>query len=159
MTAGLQTVGLALSDNPNVVIVVLDLLIAEVGKKRPSDALCEALLFMMGQVLDETRMAVEGGSEPAINLIAEVREKLVTAAERGHLPPEVMMVIGQQFAAAKLDLGDELRALTLALSEQAASHGPALSSDDITSHYAAMAEAFDHDPFLIHGQLSEQLVQ
>lgn len=47
MTAGLQTVGLALSDNPVAVIVVLDLLIKEVGKKRPNDTLCEALLFMM----------------------------------------------------------------------------------------------------------------
>ncbi|TXN06948.1 hypothetical protein FV222_03870 [Methylobacterium sp. WL103] len=157
MTAGLQTVGLALSDNPVAVIVVLDLLIKEVGKKRPNDALCEALLFMIGQALDETRMAVEGGSEPAKNLVKEVRQKLVTAAESGLLPPEVMMVVGQQFTAAKLDLGDELRALILALSEQAASHGPSLSPDDITTHYAAMAEAFGHDPFLIHGQLSEQL--
>ena len=157
MTAGLQTVGLALSDNPVAVIVVLDLLIKEVGKKRPNDALCEALLYMMGQALDETRMAVEGGSEPAKNLVEEVRQKLVTAAESGLLPPEVMMVVGQQFTAAKLDLGDELRALTLALSEQAATHGPALRPDDIISHYAAMAEALGHDPFLIHGQLSDQL--
>ena len=157
MTAGLQTVGLALSEHPDAVIVVLDLLIKEVGKKRPNGALCEALLFMVGQALDEARMAVEGGSEPAMNIVAEVRQKLVTAAESGLLPPEVMMVLGQQFAAAKLDLGDELRALTLALSEQTAAHGPALSPDNITSHYAAMAEALAHDPFLIHGQLSEQL--
>ncbi|MDN3570149.1 hypothetical protein [Methylobacterium longum] len=157
MTTGLQTVGVALSENPDAVIVVLDLLIKEVVKKRPNDALCEALLFMVGQALDETRMALEGGSEPAMNLVVEVQQKLVTAAESGLLPPEVMMVVGQQFAAAKLDLGDELRALMLALSEQAAAHGPALSPDDITSHYAAMAEALGHDPFLIHGQISEQL--
>lgn len=157
MTSGLQTVGLALSENPDVVIVVLDLLIAEVGKKRPNDALCEAFLFMVGQALDETRMAVEGGSEPAMNLVAEVRQKLIQAAENGLLPPEVLMVVGQQFAAAKLDLGDELRSLTLALSEQAAASGPVLSPDDITAHYADMAEALGHDPFLIHGQLSEQL--
>jgi len=157
MTTGLQTVGVVLSENPDAVIVVLDLLIKEVGKKRPNDALCEALLFMVGQALDGTRMAVEGGSEPAMNLVAEVRQKLVTAAESGLLPPEVMMVLGQQFAVAKLDLGAELRALTLALSEQTAAHGPALSPDDITLHYAAMAEALAHDPFLIHGQLSEQL--
>lgn len=157
MTTGLQTVGLALSENPDALIVVLDLLIKEVGKKRPNGALCDALLFMAGQALDEARMAVEGGSEPAMNLVAEVRQKLVTAAGSGLLPPEVMMVLGQQFAAAKLDLGDELRALTLALSEQTAAHGPAVSPDDITSHYAAMAEALAHNPFLIHGQLSEQL--
>ena len=158
MTAGLQTVGVALFENLDAVVVVLELLIAEVGKKRPSDGLCEALLFMFGQALDEARMALEGGAGDAMmNLVVEVRQKLLAAAEAGRLPPEVMMVVGQQFAAAKLDLGDELRALTLALSEQAASNGPALSPDDITSHYAAMAEALGHDPFLIHGQLSEQL--
>ncbi|CAA2105862.1 hypothetical protein MBUL_03401 [Methylobacterium bullatum] len=157
MTTGLQTVGLALSEHPNALIDVIDLLIKEVGKKRPNGALYEALLFMVGQALDETRMAVEGGSEPATKLVAEIRQKLVTAAESGNLPPEVMMALGQQFAAAKLDLGDELRALTLALSEQTVAQGPTLSPDEITSHYAAMAEALDHDPFLIHGQLSEQL--
>ena len=158
MTTGLQTVGLGLSENLDAVVVVLDLLIAEVGKKRPNGALCEALLFMFGQALDEARMALEGGAGDAMmSLVAEVRQKLLAAAEAGRLPPEVMMVVGQQFTAAKLDLGDELRALTLALSQQAASNGPALSPDDITSHYASMAEALGHDPFLIHGQLSEQL--
>ena len=158
MTAGLQTVVIALSENLDAVVIVLDLLTAEVGKKRPNGALCEALLFMFGQALDEARMALEGGAGGAMmRLIAEVRQKLIEAAEARRLPPEVMMVVGQQFAAAKLDLGDELRALTLALSQQAASTGPALSPDDISSHYASMAEALGHDPFLIHGQLSEQL--
>ncbi len=158
MTAGLQTVGLALSENPDAVVAALDLLIAEVGKKRPDQALCEALLFMVGQALETTRMAIEGnGGDPARDLVAEVRQKLVAALEAGRLPPEVMMVVAQQFTAAKLDLGDELRALTVALSEQAAAQSPPLGPEDIASLYASMAEALNHDPFLLHGQLSEQL--
>jgi hypothetical protein len=158
MTSGLQTVGLALSENPDAVVAALDLLFAEVGKKRPNQALCEALLFMVGQALEVTRMAIEGdGGDPASGLVADVRQKLVAAVEAGRLPPEVMMALAQQFTAAKLDLGDELRALTVALSEQAAAQSPPLGPEDIASLYASMAEALNHDPFLIHGQLSEQL--
>lgn len=81
MTAGLQTVGLALSENPDAVVAALDLLIAEIGKKRPNQALCEALLFMVGQALEVTRTAIEGdGGNPTVGLVAQVRQKLVAAA-------------------------------------------------------------------------------
>lgn len=88
MTSGLQTVGLALSENPDAVVAALDLLIGEVGKKGPDQALCEALLFMVGQALEEARMATEGdGGDPAKGLVEDVRQKLVAAAEAGRLPP------------------------------------------------------------------------
>ncbi|SFM45684.1 hypothetical protein SAMN05192568_103237 [Methylobacterium pseudosasicola] len=45
MTDELQTVGLALSERSDAVVVVLDLLIAEVGKKRPDEDLCEVFLL------------------------------------------------------------------------------------------------------------------
>ncbi len=158
MSSGLRTVGPALAESPDALLAVLDLLLAEVGKKRPNDSLCDAFLFMIGQVLAEARMALEGDAHgPTAELIAEVRQRLATAAETGRLPPEVMMALAQLFAAAKLDLGDDLRALTVTLSEQAAAHSPPLGPEDIAAHYAAMAEALDHDPFLIHAQLCEQL--
>ncbi|MCJ2059736.1 hypothetical protein MKL09_24795 [Methylobacterium sp. J-048] len=158
ITADVQAVGLALSERPDAVVVVLDLLIAEVGKKRPDEALCEVLLFMVGQALEEARMALEGGGgDHAAGLVTEIRQTLTRAAEAGRLPPEVMLLLAQQFAAAKLDLGDELRALTVDLSEQAAAQAPMSGPEDVAAQFASLAEALDHDPFLIHRQLSEQI--
>ena len=158
-SAGLQSVGLALSENPEAVQNLLDLLLGEIRKKRPSDGLITALVFMIGQALLEGRMALEANLDgPAATLVTDFRHSLVTAAENGGMPPELLMIIGQQFAAAKLDFGDELRTLMVTLSEHAAAdHSSELGPSDIAAHYGSLAQALDHDPFLIHAQLSEQL--
>ena len=137
MSSSLRTVGPALAESPDALPAVLDLLLSEVGKKRPNDSMCDAFLFMIGQALAEARMALEGDAYgPAAEIVAEVRQRLATAAETGRLPLRVMMALAQLFAAAKLDLGDDLRALTATLSEQAAAQSPALGPEDIAAHYA-----------------------
>ncbi|WP_336491556.1 hypothetical protein [Methylobacterium nigriterrae] len=158
-SSGPQTVGLALSQSPDAVQILFDLLLTEADKKRPSERLVEALLFMMGQALSEARMALEADPHgPAATLIADLRRSLAAAAEAGRIPPELLMLIGQQFAAAKLDVGDELRTLMLMLSGQAAAaESSELGSADLAAHYKDLAEALDHDLFLIQAQLSEQL--
>ena len=158
VSTGLQTVGAALSDSPETVIIVLDLLFAEVGKKRPNDDLCGALIFTIGEVLTEVRMALESDPEgAAIHLVSGVRRTLTEAAYSGSLPPELLMALAQQFATAKLELGDDLRAAVAAVSERISVQSSGIGPEDIATHYAALAEALGHDPFLIHGQLSEQL--
>ncbi|ACL56417.1 hypothetical protein [Methylobacterium nodulans] len=158
VSSGLQAVGAALSESAGAVLILLDLLIAESAKKCPNDSLCDAFLFMIGQALAEARMALEADAHgPAAELIAEVKRALIEAAEAGQLSPELLMALAQQFATAKLDLGNDLRSLTAALSEQAAAHSTPLNPEDIAAHYTALAEALGHDPFLIQAQLSEQL--
>lgn len=158
ISSGLRTVGAALSENPDAILGVLDLLFGEVTKKRPNGDLCSALIFMIGEALNEARMALE--SDPAgaaVDLVAEVQRTLVVAAETDRLPPELVMAVAQQFAAAKLDLGDDLRASVTAASERMSTQGSPISAEGIAEHYAALAEALGHDPFRIYEQLSEQL--
>ena len=62
MSTGLQTVGLALSDSPDAVQILLDLLTGEFHKKRPSESLINALVLMIGQALSEARMAAKPNS-------------------------------------------------------------------------------------------------
>jgi len=127
-STGLQTVGLALSETPEAVQILLDLLLTEAKKKRPSDRLIGALVFMIGEALSEARMALEadpGG--PAATLVGDVRGSLIAAAKAGRIPPELLMAIAQQFAAAKLDLGDDLRALVHMRSEHRLLSGPSLA--------------------------------
>jgi hypothetical protein len=155
---GLQTIGAALSDNPETVLVALDLLFAEVRKKRRNDDLCDAFIFMVGEALNEVRMALESNPEGSgTQLVTKVREKLTEAAYSDRLPPAHLMALAQQFATAKFDLGDELRAGLAAASERMSAQSSGVSPEDIAGHYAAMAEALGNDPFLIHEQLSEQL--
>ncbi|GJD52943.1 hypothetical protein OPKNFCMD_5711 [Methylobacterium crusticola] len=158
VSPGLQTVGSALSESPDAVLLLLDLLLAETRKKRPSERLCDALLLMLGQALAEARMALEADAQgPAAALVADVRRNLVAAAEAGRTSPELLMALARQFALAKLDFGEDLRALTATGAEQAAARGGPVQAEDIAAHYAAMAAASDQDPFLIHEQLSEQV--
>ncbi|MDR7040313.1 truncated hemoglobin YjbI [Methylobacterium sp. BE186] len=157
-SSGLQNVGLALSGNSEAVQILLNLLLAEASKKRPSNRLIDAFLFMVGQALSEARMVIDANPHAqAETLVAELRQSLAAAAKAGRIPPELLMAVAQQFAAAKLDLGEELRSVVHMHSERAASHGPELDPNDIAAHYAALAEALDHDPFLLQAQLSEQL--
>lgn len=158
MSPGLQTVGAALSDSPDTILGVLDLLLAEVGKKRPNRNLCSAMIFMIGEALNEVRMALESNpAGAAIHVVAEVRRTLAEAAESDRLPPELLMALATQFAAAKLEMGNELRAIVEAASKRMAGQGSPPGPEDIAEHYAALASALGNDPFLIHGQLSEQL--
>lgn len=159
VSSGLQTVGLALFESPDAVRILLDLFLTEARKKRPNDSLSDAFIFMIGQALAEARMALEADAHgSAATLVAAVRHGLAAAAEAGQLPPELLMAIAHQFAVAKLDLGDELRAFTVSLSERAAeAHEFPLGPEDIAEHYKALTEALGHDPFLIHEQLSDQL--
>ena len=79
-STGLQAVGLALSETPEAVQILLDLLLAEAKKKRPSDRLIRALVFMVGEALSETRMALEADPRgPAATLVADVRSNLLAA--------------------------------------------------------------------------------
>ena len=129
-STGLQTVGLALSETPEAVQILLDLLLTEAKKKRPSDRLIGVLVFMVGEALSEARMALEadpGG--PAATLVGDVRGSLIAAAKAGRIPPELLMAIAQQVAAAKLDLGHDLRALVHMHSEQAAAVGSELGPE------------------------------
>src|SRR4051794_25312488 len=88
-SSGLQTVGLALSERPEAVQILLDLLLAESDKKRPRESLIEALLFMRGQALSDARKAFEADPQgPAATLFPDLRRSLAAAAETGRIPPE-----------------------------------------------------------------------
>ena len=154
----LRAVGPALSDSPDSIYIVLDLLFAEVGKKRPSGDLCRALIIMIGEALAEVRRTLESDPESSsVKLVAQFRRALTEAAYNDRLPPELLTALAQQFAAAKLDLGEELRAAMAALADKMAAQASGIEQEDITRQYAALAEALGDDPFLIHGQLSEDI--
>jgi hypothetical protein len=70
------------------------------------------------------------------------------------LEPGILMLVLQQFVAARLDLGDDLQALMGEMMEQTP---PApMPPGDISDFLADLARHFDGDAFAIHTQLAEQ---
>ncbi|MDP4025303.1 hypothetical protein Q8W71_21975 [Methylobacterium sp. NEAU 140] len=152
----LSVLGAQLAASPEAVAILLELLQAEIRKTRPNDGLVEALLTLFGAALEEARLAIESGAAgPAAEVVARARESIRAAGEAGAIPGALLMALIQQFTAAKLDPGDDLRRLMARLVEEGG--GAAAGPTDIAAQYEALAAAFDGDPFLIHGQLSEQL--
>ena len=140
---------------PSSLLAALDLVIAERRKKRPSEKLTTGLLFLVGAALDSLRMAAEGRRETVAGALQQLRTRLLEAARAGELDPGLLLLIGRQFASAKLDLGDELREMMVALAGEHAQAEPQASPQQLEEHYAAMAAALGHDPFAIHAELAD----
>ena len=153
---GLRNIGEALASQPDSVMEVLELLLVETRKKRPNAGLVSAFLFMLQQALEATRWRIENQSSEPTELIDRMRTAIAVAAADNQFPPQLLMLIAQCFAAAKLDIGDDLRRIlastALAPVEDA---GTASPIGDFQTHLGRFAKELDHDPFLIHTKLAE----
>lgn len=151
-----RSVSQFLEAQPEAVLDLLGILIAEAGKKRPNDKLITAYVFMIGQALEYTRYAVEGGRADAAKLVDGVREQLVAMSKAGQVEPALLLMILRGFASAKLDPGPELRDVMDQAMEGLATSEPgpgALEAFD--SHLEELALAVDGDPFELLTQLQE----
>lgn len=158
LSQGTKDAGEALASQPDAVLEILSLLFAEACRKRPDQGLVSAFLFMLQQALEATRWRIENGNSEATDLVKELRVAIAEAGASRKLPAEVFVMIAQCFAAAKLDLGDDVREMIAAISRtQFADGGGLPSTADFEEHLGQLVEELDHDPFLIHGQLAELL--
>src|SRR3954463_2550372 len=106
-----ESVSRALEARPEAALDLLDMLLAEAGKKRRNEKLVTAYGYMLGQALEYARYAIEGGFEHAAELVAAVRQRLLAAGKQGQLEPALLLMVLREFATAKLDPGPTLRAL------------------------------------------------
>ncbi len=155
MSGQSRQVAETLAASPESLLALLDLVLAEGRKKRPNEKLMTGLLFLMGAALDALRMAAEGRRRTTAEAVEELRSRVLAAARAGELDLGLLLLIGRQFASAKLDVGDELREMMVALSAEPPPLDPRVAPQQLEGHYAAMAAALGHDPFAIHGELSD----
>jgi hypothetical protein len=129
-------------------------LLAEAHRKRPDDRMIAAYAFMDG-ALGTLRLQASGGDVGADHAIAEVRNRLDDALQKGGVAPEVLMLVARAFARAELDPGRMLQeAMMSAMEAQSPSMPAALTPDDISDHFAELAAALDNDPFEIYAELA-----
>ena len=152
---GLGNLGDVLAATPETVLDLIDLAVAESRRKRGDAAVVEAFGLMAGQALEVLRFRVESHHDAAIAAVAAARARLKSLAEDGKLDPSVLSLLLQQFVRAKLDLGEELQAVSMALAERAASRASA-DPLDIGGALAEMARQCDGDVFALQAELAER---
>lgn len=154
-----------LGTRPDAVLEVLDVLLAEVRKKRRNERLVTAYAFMLGQALEAVRYGVEGGHADAAGLVDAVRRRLLAAGEDGQLEPALLMLVLREFATAKLDPGPELRELMERSMDRMAQElpredagravPPPGSEGAFEAHVEDIAREAGGDPFVLHAELTE----
>jgi hypothetical protein len=127
------------------------------AKKITDDDLA-AYAFLLSKALEGLRYAVEAKRVGAAALAEKLREQLLAASRRPGVDPAAIILILQQFVAARLEIGDELRNIMPQLIE---AHGVTAASssplEDIGIQFAEIAKDLDNDPFAIHTMLDTVL--
>jgi hypothetical protein len=145
----------ALAERPEYAIDLIESLIAEGAKPEPDEDLVTADVVMLATVLEKIRYGVEAGRREAIALADGVRRHLIEARTSGRIEPQLMLLILNQFVAAKLDVGEELQGIMLRMVEERA--GNRISEIQRQGHQGLrqLARELGSDPFDIHACLSE----
>jgi hypothetical protein len=150
----------SLEARPEAVLDVLDMLLAEWGRKRRNEALVTAYGYMLGQALEYARYGVEGGVAQAAESVEAVRQRLLAAGRDKQIEPALLLMILREFATAKLDPGPELRALMDRLTEGMAVSAPGdgdagASLAMLDGYIEELAREAGGDPFELYAQAQE----
>ena len=146
-----------LAATPDHVFDLVDLMAEEGARKRPdSDLICAyALLLVHG--LELLRYDVERHLPATVALVGRLRAHLLARGAKGRIDSATLLTVLQQFAAAKLDMGDELRELMQRLiAEEAELRGDADDDDDVVaSQLAGIVRELGDDPFTVLAQFAD----
>ncbi len=145
----------ALSEEPEHVFGLVDLIAKEGKKKRPSEGMISAFSFLIAHSLEFLRYAVDREHATTMDLVARLRQHLIEAGESGRMSPPVLLLVLHQFTAAKLEIGDDLRILMQTLMENDSDARAACERGEAADHFSRMVEQLGGDPFSIHAYLDE----
>ena len=157
LSAGAHSVGDMLVEQPDAVLLIVDATAAEARKRRPDERLLQAYAFMLGQTLERLRQRAEAGQGFGAVVIDQVRTMIARQIAEGKLPPPAAMVLAAAFTRNGIDLGDVLRNALNAAMAQRGGERAGEAPPDPASMLKALAEACEHDPFLIHTELAAMI--
>ena len=144
-----------LNRTPDHVLDLFELMVAEVGKKKPNQPLLDAFSLMLGQGLESLRSGQERAQPTAAKTLAELERRILAAGRNPKINPALILVVLNQYRIARLTPGTELRNLMGELIEQAAAlvpEGTVLGSPE--EDFNLLVQETGGDPFLIHAEIT-----
>lgn len=132
------------------------------GGRKQSQPPIEGYLYLLVNALEVIRYGVERKKAAPLKLLERIRTRLLEAGRRSRedpqaLEPRGLMMILSQFAIARLDLGDELRAMmdefATVPGEQDGEIGDPLA--EMSNSLAEMSQNFDGDSFALYDFLAQ----
>jgi hypothetical protein len=122
------------------------------GLDAPDDMLDTEMLSEFSEALEEARINANGGDPAARETLETVRAIIDKAARRDEIDPRMLMMLGQLFAATRLDIGDAARASMARILKSAGSDG--LMEDSLPSFLEPIRQASHEDPFETYDKFS-----
>jgi hypothetical protein len=144
-----------LAQHPEFVLDIIDDLIAAEDLAERDEDMIAAEILMLGTVLESIRYGVEAGKREAIALAEDARRLLVDAEAKSRIEPRLMLLILNQFVAAKLDVGEKLQSIMLRMLVDRASDASPGDLRDGQEGLLALASDLGGDPFEVHAHLNE----
>ena len=144
-----------MEDTPECTFDLVELMAREGRKKRPKSDLIGACAFLLMHALESLRYGIERSDAGSIALAERLRATLVDQGETGRIGAPMLLLVLNQFAAAKLDIGDALRALMARAMATDVDALDALGGGEDAAGPSDIARLFESDPFAIHAHLDQ----
>jgi hypothetical protein len=149
----------ALAGYQNPVIELLELALEQAAKDKSKKSLFDSLAFLFRHALETLRFDIEAGYKNASELAESVRRRLVTAGKTGAVDPSILFFLVQCFGDAKVDLGNELRALVERVMEKVSQENTndfnLVDPAELLGLVADLAKQADGDEFALFSVLGE----
>jgi hypothetical protein len=146
-----------LDRQPDVVADLVELVVAESNKKRPSDVLMATLTFLIGHGLEFIRYRTERRLAGALALADRLRDTLLALGRDGRMQPPVLLMVLSQFIHAKLEMGEPLRELMGQLAAgataEATEDAEVEAGTETSDAWADAVEMAEDDAFLLFTQM------
>jgi len=109
MSPGAHSIADMLAEQPEALLLIVDLAGAEGRKKRPDAMMHHAYSFMLGNTLEQLRQRGEAGNGHATMAIDNVRAAIAQQMRTGKLMPTAAMALVSAFSRAGVEVGEEIR--------------------------------------------------
>lgn len=144
-----------LEETPECVFDLVELIAKEHRKKRSRADMMGAYALLLAHALEWLRYGVERDAAGSIAVVERLRMTLLDLGETDRIGAPILLLVLNQFAAAKLDIGDALRQLMQRLMATDADALDALRPGEDAADPGSLADLVEHDAFAIHTLLDQ----
>lgn len=154
LSAGAHSVGDMLVEQPEALLLIVDLVAAEGRKKRPDEGMYQAYSFMLGQTLELLRQRGEAGQGHATAAIENVRASIAREMRAGKIMPTSAVALTTAFSRAGIEVGEDVRGALDDTMFRFGADNPQLPIPDVAEMLKDLVDACEGDPFMIQTEFA-----